>query len=138
MTVTKSIYVDTNTLARSLACIPCILLKLTILACFFVLLFCCLLSWCSYHLPTSFVLTAELGFQGFGDTCESTCFNIFGFFDWMVGAKVNNGPTKTSMPDNITMGSGLPNGASLSEWLKHILISFLCLFILTSFFCLLS
>jgi len=52
---------------------------------------------------------AELGFQGFGDTCESTCFNIFGFFDWMVGNKVT-GSTKTTMPDNITVNGAASHG----------------------------
>jgi SnoaL-like domain len=35
---------------------------------------------------TDTITIAELGFQGFGDTGESTCFNLYDIVDWVTGS----------------------------------------------------
>lgn len=58
---------------------------------------------------------AELGFQGFGDTCESTCFSLYDIFNWVVGTaqkKVTSRDTYTLKDDISILHS--PGGKSSS------------------------
>ena len=43
----------------------------------------------------------ELGFQGLGDSCESTCFNLYDMLNWVIGS--NQKKVTSSLGDSYTL-----------------------------------